>query len=105
MFRESEVNLLFPEPGVYLAVVHGWQTDGPDANYTLFDWSVSATPADGSNVSDLSLTAPTAAAIGSGGTVTASWDGLTTGTKYLGAVSYTDDSGLFGLTVVGVATD
>jgi hypothetical protein len=101
----EEVNLLFPEPGVYLAVVHGWQTDGPDANYTLFDWSVSATPADGSNVSDLSLTAPTAAAIGSGGTVTASWDGLTTGTKYLGAVSYTDDSGLFGLTVVGVATD
>ena len=45
----EQVDLAFPEPGVYLAVVHGWQTDGPDANYTLFDWSVSATP--GGNLS------------------------------------------------------
>ncbi len=100
----EEVNLLFPEPGLYIVVVHGWQTDGADANYTLFDWSVSATPADGSNVSDLSVTSPSSAVLGDSGTVEASWSGLDTGTKYLGAVSYSDPN-LFGLTVVAVDTD
>ncbi len=100
----EEVNLLFPEPGLYIVVVHGWQTDGPNANYTLFDWSVSATPADGSNLSDLSVTAPTSAVLGDSGTVEATWSGLDAGTKYLGAVSYSDPN-LFGLTVVAVDTD
>ncbi len=52
---EEEVNLVLPEGGTYFVIVHGWQTDGPDANYTLFDWSVSATPADGSGATDLSV--------------------------------------------------
>lgn len=100
----EQVDLVLPAAGTYYVIVHGWQTDGPDANYTLFDWSVSATPADGSGATDLSLTAPTSASLGDSGTVSVSWDGLDAGTKYLGAVSYTD-TGLFGLTVVSVATD
>jgi hypothetical protein len=101
---DEEVNLLLPEAGVYIVVVHGWQTDGPDSNYTLFDWSVSATPADGSGATDLSVTGPTEAVLGESGTINASWSGLETGTKYLGAVSYTDEE-LFGLTVVSVDTN
>ena len=100
----EEVNMVLPAAGTYLAVVHGWQTDGADAEYTLFDWSVSATPADGSNATDLSVTAPDAAVLGDTGTVSVSWSSLDADTKYLGAVSYTD-SALFGLTVVSVDTD
>jgi subtilisin family serine protease len=100
----EEVNLVLPDPGVYLVAVHGWGTDGPDANYTLFDWSVSATPADGSEVTDLGVSGPTEAVLGTSGTINASWSGLAADTKYLGAVSYTDTS-LFGLTVVAVSTD
>jgi subtilisin family serine protease len=98
------VNLVDPAPGIYTVVVHGWQTDGPDTNYTLFDWSVSATPVDGSGVTDLSVTAPTEAVLGGSGTVSVSWAGLAAGDKYLGAVSYSD-SDPFGLTVVSVNTD
>jgi subtilisin family serine protease len=101
---EEEVNLVLPGAGTYFVVVHGWQTDGPDANYTLFDWSVSATPADGSGATDLSVTAPTSASLGASGTVSVSWNGLEAGQKYLGAVSYTDDS-LFGLTVVSISNE
>ena len=39
---EEEVNLEGPTPGFYIVVVHGFETDGPDANYTLFSWLVGA---------------------------------------------------------------
>jgi len=97
----EQVNLLFPAPGIYLAAVHGWQTDGPDANYTLFDWSVSATPGGG-----LSLdSAPAAAVVATTGTIDVSWAGLGVDMKYLGAVSHSDAVGVFGLTLIGVETD
>jgi hypothetical protein len=99
----EQVDVLFPVPGTYIAVVHGWQTDGPDANYTLFDWSISADPTndDGS----LTVTAPAAATLGTSGDITAEWAGLSDGAKYLGAVSYSDSGGVFGLTLVNVQTD
>jgi subtilisin family serine protease len=103
----EEVNILLPAEGTYIAVVHGWQTDGPDANYTLFDWSVSATPAPGVGDFPLSVDgAPASATLGASGTVDISWDvssdTATSGRKYLGAVSHSDDAGLIGLTVVSV---
>jgi len=36
----EEVNLVNPAAQTVLVVVHGWQTDGPDANYTLFNWNL-----------------------------------------------------------------
>lgn len=100
---EEAVDLLFPAPGIYLVAVHGWETDGPDAQYTLFDWSVSADPAndDGS----LTVDAPTEAVLGETADVTATWSDLEAGTKHLGAVSYSDADGVFGLTLVNVSTD
>jgi hypothetical protein len=104
----EEVNLVLPAPGVYLVAVHGWQTEGPDANYTLFDWSVPATP--GTGTYPLSLdAAPAAAVVGNTESVQISWDvsgdTATVGRKYLGAVSHSDASGLIGLTVVEVDDD
>ena len=84
-----------------LVFVHGWQTDGPDANYTLFSWSVSATPGS----TNMTISAPTDVTIGQTADVEVSWSGLDAGTKYLGAVSHGTPSGLAGLTVVSVATD
>jgi hypothetical protein len=101
----EEVNVVFPAPGTYIVVVHGWQTDGPDANYTLFDWSVSATPGTGDFPLNVDA-APASATLGGSGTVDISWDvssdPATTGRKYLGAISHSDGSGLIDLTVVEI---
>ena len=93
----EQVDLIDPTPGLYIVVVHGWQTDGPDSNYTLFSWNVSGTPG-----GDLSVTGPGAATLGETGTVEASWSGLEAGSRYLGAVSYADGSGIFQMTLVSV---
>lgn len=97
----EEVNLVNPVPDVYEIAVHGWGTDGPDANYTLFSWAIPA--AAGS--SNMTLSAPTAATLGATETITVDWFGLDAGTKYLGAVSHSDAGGILDLTLVGIATD
>jgi hypothetical protein len=79
----EEVNLLDPSPGDYFVVVHGWQTDGPDANYTLFDWQI--LPGGPGN---LTVTGPTSAINGATGPVDYSWSGLDSGERYLGLVEY-----------------
>jgi subtilisin family serine protease len=96
---QEQVDLLLPAAGVYTVVVHGWQTDGPDSNYTLFDWEV---PVDDPGGSLTIQSAPSAATVGAAGVVTAAWTGLTPGERYLGAVSHTGPNGLLGLTKVTV---
>jgi len=92
----EEVNLSNPAPGTYTVYVHGWQTDGPDANFTLFHWLLSG---DEGNVT---VTAPTAATTAATGTVTASWTGLTTGYKYLGSLTYSNGTANVGRTILRV---
>jgi hypothetical protein len=36
----EELSLVNPAPGQYLLVVHGLETDGPDASFTLFSWAL-----------------------------------------------------------------
>jgi subtilisin family serine protease len=98
----EEVNIPSPSDTVYLVAVHGWGTDGPDANYTLFNWSIPAAP--GSSNMTISG-APASVTLGDTATLTVSWSGLAAGTKYLGAVSHNDASGMLDLTIVAVATD
>jgi subtilisin family serine protease len=97
----EQVDILFPGSEYYYVIVHGWQTDGPDANYTLFDWSVSATP--GGNLSLDS--APASATLGSTEVIDLSWAGLDLDMKYLGAVSHSDAGGVFSLTLINVSTE
>lgn len=97
---EETVNILFPDPGQYLVIVHGWQTDGPDANFTLLGWQFSATPGS----SNLSVDAPSQATNGGTAEVGVTWSGLAPDDAYLGAVSYSDMNGLIGLTLVEVDT-
>ena len=104
----EQVNAVFPTPGVYTVVVHGWQTDGPDANYTLFNWNVPGTPNTGTYGISIDA-APASASLGATEAVSISWDvsadPAETGRKFLGAISHSDGVGLIGLTVVEVDDD
>jgi hypothetical protein len=103
----ESVTLKLPDPAVglfatgdlYLVFVHGWQTDGPDANYTLFNWLVDA------DAANMTVTAPASAVQGGTGTVDVDWSGLDADEKYLGAISHSDASGLQELTLISVETD
>ncbi|MCB2179602.1 S8 family serine peptidase [bacterium] len=97
----EQVDVPNPTSQYYFVAVHGWGTDGPDANYTLFSWGVPATPGS----SNMSVTAPTSASVGETATVSVDWYGLDSGTKYLGAVSHSDSGGILDLTLVSVDTD
>ena len=93
----EQVNLVLPADTLYHVGVHGWQTDGADSNYTLFDWSVSSTP--GGNL--MIDSAPAAAVNGTTETIEVSWSGIATG-KHLGAISHSDGGGPIDLTVISV---
>jgi hypothetical protein len=93
----EEANVVAPTAGTYQAYVHGWQTDGPDASYTLFSWLLGDTDA-----GNMTATGPATATIGGEATVNLSWTGLTAGKKYLGQVVYFDNALEAGSTVVRV---
>ena len=79
--------------------VHGWSTNGPSANVTLFDWVAPNAPG------GMTVT-PTATTASTGGTVsyTASLGTLSPGTRYFGAVDYSNGSSRIGQTYVSVKT-
>jgi subtilisin family serine protease len=86
-------------PGAtYKVFVHGWQTDGPDANYTLYSWFLGAYGA-GSN---LTLPAPLAVTIGQSYPIAIGYSGLTAGKRYLGTVRYLDGATQAGATFLVV---
>jgi subtilisin family serine protease len=95
----ERIDLARPDAGAYKLYVHGWQTDGRSANYTLFSWLVPSTAA--GNLTVVSDTAT--ATVGGVANVTVSWAGLTAGTKYLGRVRYEDAAGEIGATIVSVS--
>jgi len=74
--------------------VHAWQTDGPDAEFTLFGWTLSAAGA--------GTVAPTSIATTPGqvDTVTITGGALTPGVRYLGEVAYTQGSSVLARTLV-----
>ena len=97
----EEVDVVFPGPGVYHVAVHGWGTDGPDANYTLFSWAVPAVPGS----TNMTVSGPASATLGVTAPITVNWFGLDANTKYLGAVSHSDAGGILDLTLIAVDTD
>ena len=76
-------SLINPTAGLYRVFVHGFETDGPDAQYTFFHWIVPE-PAAG----NLLVTAPATVEAGNTYQVTGSWSGLTAGVKYLGTLTH-----------------
>jgi len=97
---EEEIDLMTPEPGLYAALVHGFQTDqsagGPGANYELFAWTFDADDA-GAN---FAIEAPTVVEVGERLDLPYEWGGLDPGTIYLGGVSHNTPFDVFFLTIV-----
>jgi len=97
---DEQIDIASPVAGTYTIVVHGWETDGPDANYTLFNWAL------GPDVGNMTISsAPTTATAGSIETITINWSSLIANTKYLSAVSHSNSSGLISNTLIGIDTD
>ena len=94
---DEEVNLPNPQPDRYLVVIHGFETDGPSARFTLFTWSLSD-----KGRSNMSLSAPTAATLNTKGVVALRFSELTKGVKYLGSVAYDGPAGTPGPTVIRI---
>jgi hypothetical protein len=92
----ERVDLTNPVAATYTIYVHGYETSGPQANYTLFTWTV------GADAGNATLAAPTSATLGASGTVTLGWSGLAPATKYLGVVTYREGAIERGRTVVNV---
>jgi subtilisin family serine protease len=96
------VNFVNPTGGSPITLrvyVHGFATDGPDSNFTLFHWILGTTPA-----GNMTVTAPASATLGATGTIGLSFSGLTPGTRYLGSVAYSGSTGMPNPTIVRVDT-
>jgi hypothetical protein len=95
---EEEVNLTNPAADTYTVWVHGFAVTGT-ANFTLFTWVLGS--ADAGN---MAVSAPTSATVGTSGTITLTFSGLASGTKYLGSVAYGGDASSTAPTIVRVDT-
>jgi subtilisin family serine protease len=96
---DEEVNLVNPPADTYRVWVHGFATDGPSANFTMFSWVLGS--ADAGN---MAVTAPSTATIGATGNINLTFSALAPTTKYLGSVAYTGSAGLPNPTIVRVDT-
>jgi subtilisin family serine protease len=93
----EQIQLTNPTAATYRLFVHGWETDGPDANYSLHSWVLGT--ADAGN---MTVTGPTTATTGGTGTVNLSWTGLDAGKRYLGQIRYMEGTTTHGTTIVRV---
>ena len=93
----EQVQLTNPAAATYRLFVHGWQTEGADANYSLHAWVLGS--ADEGN---MEVTGPATATIGGTRTVNLSWSDLAAGEKYLGAIDYMEGATIHATTIVRI---
>ena len=98
----EQVDIVDPSSwgSIFLVAVHGWQTDGPDASYTLSSW-FPAGPAGNMEVDS----APASAELGQTGTIEFSWESLAPATRYLGSIEHQKDGSAAAQTIISVTTD
>ncbi|MFN2138056.1 MAG: S8 family serine peptidase, partial [Candidatus Promineifilaceae bacterium] len=99
---DEQIDVTLPENGTWTLYVHGWQTAGPSADYTLYTWIIPAAPGGSLSVG----AAPDMAELATTGTVEYSWTGAPAEWN-LGAISHTgtvgeEDAVLLGLTLIDV---
>ncbi|HEY6106145.1 MAG TPA: hypothetical protein VIV59_09210, partial [Anaeromyxobacteraceae bacterium] len=92
----EEVNLVNPTAATYTVWVHGFAVPTP-GSFTLFAWLLGTAGA-----GNMTVSAPASASIGGSGTVSLSFVGLSSGTKYLGSVAYAGAAGMPDPTIVRV---
>jgi subtilisin family serine protease len=98
----EKIDLVAPEPGLYAALVHGFETDqvagGPGANYELFAWSFGS----GDDAGNLRIAAPPSVNEGDRLALAYDFGALAGGTRYLGAVTHNTPFGRTYLTIITV---
>jgi hypothetical protein len=82
---EEVVTVNNPAAGTWKLYVHGFQTDGPSADLTLFHWILGSGTA---NAGNMTVNGPFNATVGSVHTVNLTTSGLTAGDHYLGQIVY-----------------
>jgi len=92
------VDLLNPVAATYTVVVQGWGVVG-SSPFKLHTWLLGNTAA-----GNMSVSAPASATLGSTGTISLTFSGLSAGTRYLGSVAYSGASGMPNPTIVSVDT-
>ncbi len=95
----EEVNLVNPAPGSYRVEVFGFFVDAPEANFTLFSWTLGS-----GNAGNMSVSEPSTASSGDTGTIHLSFNGLAPDTRYIGTVTYSGTSGLPDPTIIEINT-
>ena len=90
------VTIANPPAGNYTVFVHGFSTNGPSANVSVFEWEVPTTSA-----GNMTVPGSTPVAIGTSVPVNLGFSGLTPGKWYLGQVVY-GNPGTIGSTIVSV---
>jgi hypothetical protein len=94
----EEINLVNPQPGQYLMLVHGWGvvSGSTPTPFTLHSWLLGPNPA-----GNMTVAAPASATVGQKGSLALSFTGLTAG-KWLGSVAYSGSSNMPNPTIVRV---
>ena len=93
----EEVNLINPAADNYTVVVQGWGVAG-SSPFKLHTWLLGATATGNMTVS----ANPASATAGGTSTITVTFSGLASATKYLGSVAYSGTTGLPNPTIVRV---
>lgn len=97
------IDIAGPDAGRYEIFVHGFATDndngGAGANFDLHTWLLGPADAD----TNLNVDAPSFVTAGGTEAVTAAWQNLQTGQRYLGAIFHLGPAGLAALTLVNVS--
>lgn len=96
---EEEITLVDPLPGFYAVFVIHFETVNPVTEYDLHFWAV------GPNLGNIDVTAPSTVSSGDTVPVDVEWTGLAPSTRHLGAVTYSNDDGELGSTVISIDTD
>jgi hypothetical protein len=95
---DEQVQLANPAAATYAVFVDGFDTAGnATVPTTLHTWQLGTTSA-----GNMTATGPTTVTVAGAGTVTLHFTGLTTGSRYFGAVDYSDGTNTIGSTLVRV---
>ncbi len=99
---QEMVTLHRPAPGTYRACVLGYAPHGGASDFTLSTWAVNV----GDGADQFKVTGlPSTVTLGSGAHAKATWSGVASGTRFLGATRYLQGAAPVGDTAIEISPD